>query len=241
MSLKLLIYLPFFLICGQLFSQVKTIQAVKTSHVPKIDGMLNDNEWRSAAVADDFIQNFPTYGLKASQKTEVRIIYDNDAVYIGAHLYDDPLLVRKQITARDAEQQSDVDYFSVFFVTYNDHQNGFQFLVTSANVQTDARLGPNLGGEFNSYCDKTWDAVWESKVSMVSDGWVVEMKIPYISLRFSKKEIQNWGLQFLRSIRRTNETSYWSPVDPNVNGFVNQFGEFTGLKNIEPPLRLSFS
>ena len=241
MSLKRFIYLPLLLVCGQLFSQVKTIKAVKTTQAPKIDGNLDDAEWRSAAIADNFIQNFPTFGGKASQKTEVKIIYDNAAVYIAAYISDDPSLIRKQITARDAEQQSDVDHFSVFFDTYNDHQNGYQFLVTSANVQTDARLGPNLGGRFNEYGDKTWDAVWESKVSMVRDGWVVEMKIPYISLRFSKKEIQDWGLQFLRSVRRTNETSFWSPVDPNINGFVNQFGEFTGLQNIEPPLRLSFS
>ena len=162
------------------------------------------------------------------------------AIYIGAYLYDDPSLIRKQITARDGEQQKDVDYFSVFFDTYNDHQNGFQFLVTSANVQTDARLGPNLGGDFGEYGDKTWDAVWESKVQMKADGWVVEMRIPYISLRFAKKDMQNWGIQFLRFIRRNNESSFWNPVDPNVNGFVNQFGIYNGLKDIQPPLRLKF-
>ena len=241
MAIKKFIFLPLLLVCGQLFSQVKTIQAVKSAQAPKIDGILDDAAWNNAAIAENFIQNFPTYGQPASQKTEVKIIYDNTAVYIGVHLFDDPSLIRKQITARDAEQQTDVDYFSVFFDTYNDDQNGFQFLVTSANVQSDARLGPNLGSGFGEYGDKTWDAVWDSQVSIVEDGWVVEMKIPYISLRFSKKEVQNWGLQFLRSVRRTNESSFWSPVDPQVNGFVNQFGTFAGLQNIEPPLRLSFS
>ncbi len=228
------------LVSSPLFSQVKVIDAVKMEQAPKIDGKLDEAVWSTITPVTDFIQNFPTYGLPCSQRTEVKIFYDNFAVYVGARLYDDPALIRKQITARDGEQQTDVDYFSVFFDTYNDNQNGFQFLVTTANVQSDAKLGPNLGDNF-SFGDKTWDAIWESNVSMLSDGWSVEMKIPYISLRFAKKDLQTWGLQFLRFIRRTNESSYWNPVNPQVNGFVNQFGDLNGLKNILPPLRLSFS
>ena len=168
-------------------------------------------------------------------------MYDNSAIYVGAYLYDDPALIHKQLTARDEEQQKDADFFSVFLDTYNDKQNGFQFLVTSMNVQSDARLGANLGDNIYSYGDKTWDAVWDSKISMKPDGWIVEMKIPYLSLRFSKKDIQDWGLQFLRVTKRNNETSFWNSVDPNVNGFVNQFGQLKNLKHIHPPLRLSFS
>jgi Domain of unknown function (DUF5916) len=239
--LRRYIFLPLLLVYGSLCSQVKTLEAVKISQAPKIDGSLDDIAWAGISPAMNFIQNFPSWGNPASQKTQVKIVYDNVAVYIGAYLYDDPTLIRKQITARDAEQQTDVDYFSLFFDTYNDHQNGFQFLVTSANVQTDARLGPNLGGGFGEYGDKTWDAVWESKTSIKPDGWVVEMKIPYISLRFAKKDVQNWGIQLLRFMRRNNESDFWSAVDPNVNGFVNQFGLYANLKDIQPPLRLSFS
>ncbi|MBL0069359.1 MAG: hypothetical protein IPP39_12965 [Chitinophagaceae bacterium] len=125
--------------------------------------------------------------------------------------------------------------------TYNDNQNGFLFVVTSSNVQSDARMGPNLGGSFGEYGDKTWDAVWESKVQMQADGWTVEMKIPTSSFTLRQKDLQDWGLQFLRLIRRTNESCFWNPVDPQVNGFVNQFGNYTGLKDLQPPLRLSFS
>jgi hypothetical protein len=215
--------------------------AVKTDHPPKIDASLDEPAWQNAVVAKDFIQNFPKPGDAASVKSEVKIMYDNNAIYIGAVLFDDPALIRKQLTARDGEQRTDVDYFSVFFDTYNDNQNGFQFLVTSANVQTDARLAPNIQTDFDEYGDKTWDAVWESKTKITDHGWVVEMRIPYFSLRFSKKEIQDWGIQLMRFTRRNNERSTWNFVDPNVNGFVNQFGDFTGLKNIQPPLRLSFS
>src|SRR4051812_47172231 len=142
------------------FSQPKILTAVKTPQAPKIDGHLDDAIWQEAPMATDFIQNFPEYGLAATVKTEVRILYDDNAVYIGAYLYDDPSLIRKQITSRDAEQRQDVDYFSVFFDTYNDQQNGFQFLVTSANVQSDARIGGSTDNDrFGDFGDKTWDAV----------------------------------------------------------------------------------
>ncbi len=235
------ICLPLLLLSIALYSQEKSLQATKTDRLPKIDGNLDDAAWINIPEAGSFVQNYPAVGQPASQKTTIKVIYDNSAIYIGAYLYDDPSLIRKQLTARDAEQQKDVDYFSVFFDTYNDNQNGFQFVVTSANVQSDARLGPNLGGGFGEYGDKTWDAVWESKVQMQKDGWTVEMKIPYISLRFAKKDVQDWGIQFLRLIRRTNESCFWNPVNPEVNGFVEQFGVYNGLQNLEPPLRLSFS
>lgn len=209
--------------------------------MPKIDGNLDDAAWQAAPEVTGFIQNFPTYGQPATNKSIVKILYDNEAVYIGAYLYDDPKLIRNQLTGRDGEQRQDVDYFSVFFDTYHDQQNGFQFLVTSANVQTDARLGGNMIVDFGEYGDKTWDAVWQSKTSMKGDGWVAEIRIPYISLRFAKRDVQTWGLQFLRFTRRNNESTFWSPVDPNVAGFVNQFGLYEDLKNIQPPLRLSLS
>ena len=241
MNLRKLICVPLLLVCTFLFSQEKSLQATKVAQIPKIDGHLTDPSWVNVPFATDFVQNFPANGQAASQKTTIKVFYDNTAIYVGAYLYDDPALIRKQITARDAEQLKDVDYFAVFFDTYNDNQNGFQFVVTSANVQSDAKLGPAFGGGFGEYGDKTWDAVWESKVQMQKDGWTVEMKIPYISLRFAKKDLQDWGIQFLRLIRRTNESCFWNPFKPEVNGFVNQFGNYTGLKDLQPPLRLSFS
>ena len=230
------------MIGGNGFSQEKTLPAIKFAQPPPIiDGNLDDSAWIDVPVATNFIQNFPSFGLPSSQTTVVKVAYDNSAIYIGAYLYDNPALIRNQITARDEEQQKDLDYFSVFLDTYNDDQNGFQFLVTSSNVQTDARISPSVVTGPGEYGDKTWDAVWDSKVSIKQDGWVVEMKIPYISLRFSKKDVQDWGIQLQRSVRRNNETSFWNPVDPNINGFVNQFGLLKSLVDIKPPLRLSFS
>ena len=240
MQRLMLLFVPIFL--GFLsFSQPKTLSAVKTVQAPQIDGRLDEAVWQAAPVANGFIQNFPSYGSPASASTEVRILYDNSAIYIGAWLHDDPALIRNQLTARDGEQLQDADFFSVFFDTYNDEQNGFQFLVTPSNVQTDARINPTVRLGYGEYGDKTWDAVWQSQTAIVSDGWLVEMKIPYLSLRFARKESQTWGLQLLRFTRRNNEKSFWNAVDPNLSGFVNQFGKYGSLQDIRPPLRLSFS
>lgn len=223
------------------FSQARITQAVKTATAPHIDGLLNDSVWQQAPIATDFITYSPVFGSSSGFRTTVKVLYDDRAIYIGAFMYDDPALVRREFTARDSSRRADADYFSVFIDTYNDKLNAFQFQVTSRNVQTDARVSPNIKPDFGVYGDLSWDAVWESHVAFTREGWGVEMKIPLFSIRFSKKNVEQWGLQFLRFNRRLNETSFWNPVDPNVNGFVNQFGIMTGLRNLVPPLRLSFS
>src|SRR5215207_292038 len=143
------------LCCVHLFSlgQPKTLPAVKATQAPRIDGSLNDSAWKQAPLASSFVQSFPNFGAPASARSDVRLLYDDEAVYIGAYLYDDPSLIGKQITARDGEQRQNTDYFAVFFDTYNDQQNGFQFLVTTSNVQTDARLGGNNTGSFGDFGD----------------------------------------------------------------------------------------
>ena len=140
-----LCWLPVLVLC-----QSKTLTAIKSLQPPRIDGNLDDAVWQQAPVATGFGQYAPSYGAPVSANTTVKILYDNEALYIGAYLYDDPSLIRKQITARDDEQQQDVDYFSVFVDTYNDQQNGFQFLVTANNVQTDAITSRAWNGQSSS-------------------------------------------------------------------------------------------
>ena len=230
-----------FLWTKQCICQLKTVTTIRSGVPIHIDGNLDETAWSGADIATDFITNSPVFGKIPENRTDVKLVYDNSAIYVGAYIHDDPSKIRKQFTARDQERQADVDYFSIFLDTYNDHQNAFQFLVTSRNVQSDARISPNAPRQFGVYGDLSWDAVWESKVSIKADGWVVEMKIPYFSLRFSDEPVQHWGIQLMRFSRRLNETSFWSPVNPAVNGFVNQFGELKGLENLRSPLRLSFS
>lgn len=223
-------------------AQVRNLEAVKISNPPRLDGSLDDAAWQGVPAATNFITNTPVFGKASVVSSSVKVVYDNSAIYIGAYLYDKPGNIRRQMTLRDGEQRADVDYFAVFFDTYKDKQNAFQFLVTSRNVQSDSRISPGFElNDFNAYGDPTWDAVWDSRVSIKTDGWVVEMKIPYSAIRFSKEKVQTWGVQFLRFTRLNNETSFWSPVDPNASGFVNQFGELHGLKELIPPVRLSFS
>ncbi len=229
---KTILALFFILTCLPVLAQLKNLDAIKTSAPIKIDGNLDDAGWLNIIPVSDFIGMAPSFGKPASQRTVVKITYDNTALYIGAYLYDNPTKIRKQITARDVLDRQDADVFTVELDTYHDKQNGFQFQVSAAGVQGDAKISQNL--------DRSWDAVWESKVSLKKDGWVAEMRIPFSAIRFPKASLQNWGLQFTRFRRKTNETTSWSPENPDISGSINQWGLFSGLKNITPPLRLSF-
>ncbi|HQW93111.1 MAG TPA: DUF5916 domain-containing protein [Ferruginibacter sp.] len=217
-------------------AQVKSIPAVKINLPVKIDANLDDEAWKNIEPVGDFITASPVYGKPSSRKTLVKIAYDNTAIYVGAYMYDDPANIRKQLTARDVLDRQDVDIFVVGFDTYHDIQNAFIFRVSAANVQGDSKLSQGAG----VVNDLSWDAVWESKTSIKKDGWVAEMKIPLSAIRFSKKDIQDWGLNFARFTRNENENSIWNPINPNISGELNQWGMWTGLQNIEPPTRLSF-
>ncbi len=247
MLLKGLSLLFFTLCCVGAAAQFKSLHVIKVAQGPKLDGNLDDEVWQLAPAATDFIINSPHFGKPASQKTTVKIIYTDEAVYVGAYLYDEPTLIKRQLTQRDNEKFKDADNFGVTFDTYKDKQNAFQFIVTSANVQSDVRISSTIIAKDNNSSntfgspgfDYNWDAVWDSRTFTTADGWSVEMKIPFSALRFSKKEIQEWGVNFARFIRRYNEQSYWNPVDPTLGGFVNQCGSLTGLAHLQPPLRLS--
>src|SRR5688572_27463067 len=238
-ALIFIVYLFCFWIDGH--AQSKSTHAIKVANAPKIDGVLDDEAWLDAPAANGFITNTPSFGNQASDSTSVKIIYDNTAIYIGAHLYGNPKQIRKQFTPRDQERLADVDNFAVFIDSYLDRQNAFQFLVTSRNVQSDARVSANVIPQNGVFGELSWDAVWESKVSILETGWSVEILIPLSSLRFSNKRAGEWGIQFRRFSRKDNESSFWNPVNPNISGFVNQFGIVDGFENIVPPLRLSFS
>lgn len=211
-----------------------SLPSTKTATPPKIDGKLDDAAWLNAPVASGFITFLPEYNKIPSRNTEVKVVYDNVAIYIGAVMYDpDPSSINTQLSERDGG--SNADNFTVGFDTYDDDLNGYRFTVSASGVQSDQRFGLNSNG------DMSWDAVWESDVSINESGWIAEIKIPYSAIRFPSKPEQNWGLQFNRNINSTGEFVIWSPVDPKVYGIINQWGSLTGLTDIIPPLRLSFS
>ena len=240
MVIRLILTAGLYLFVSVTHGQVRSIPAIKISKPVKIDGYLDDDAWRSMEKTGDFITSQPVFGRPSTHKTDVRIAYDNTAIYVCAYMYQDPATIRKQLTARDVIDRQDVDIFAVGFDTYLDHQNAFIFRVTAANVQGDAKQsqsGSNNGGVVT---DASWDAVWESKINIKADGWVAEIRIPLSAIRFSNKEIQDWGLNFGRFTRSENENSIWSPINPNISGELNQWGIWKGLSNIKPPVRLSF-
>ncbi|MFN8322143.1 MAG: DUF5916 domain-containing protein [Chitinophagales bacterium] len=198
---------------------------------PRIDGNLDDECWKNAPVISDFIVSQPNFGHPCSEKTEVRVLYDDNALYIGAYLFDKEASgICHQLCERDGSAQA--DNFAIGLDTYNDNINGYRFQVSASGVQTDMRLSQGTG-------DVSWDAVWISKTALKPNGWVAEIKIPYSAIRFAKGDNQTWGLQFARLIQRKNELSSWSPVNPQISGVVNQWGEWRNLRKLNPPPRLS--
>lgn len=214
----------------------KTLNITRTDKAPKIDGVLNDVAWQNADEAKDFTQFRPGMGVaeKAHQKTTVKVTYDDNAIYVAAYLKDRPEDIQKQFTSRDNFGQS--DFFGVVLNPNNDAQNDTEFFVFSSGTQADAVASPSIdNGE-----DFGWNAVWDSAVKIVDDGWIVEMKIPYRALRFSNDEVQTWGLQFHRRFRLDNSQYSWNPIDRTKGNIGLYHGELTGIKNIKPPTRLSF-
>ena len=212
----------------------RQLQAVRTSTPPKMDGALDDAAWQSAPVATSFIELELNPGRPEKHPTEVRVLYDDAALYIGAVMHDaaaDSIL--SQLSARD--DFGNTDWFGVFIDTYHDQLNGYEFQVSSGGVQADARLSPTNGE------DNNWNAVWESRTARRGSDWVAELRIPFSAIRFSAAAEQVWGINFGRQRRSSRQKFFWNEIRPQVNGFVNQWGELTGLRDLKPPLRLSLT
>ena len=169
-----------------------------------------------------------------NQKTEVKIIYDNQAIYIGAYLYDaNPDKIMRQLSERD--NLGTADFFGVAISPNNDGQNEFEFFVTAGGTQMDAQVSPANGEDFS------WSEVWFSQVSFDEKGWYVEMKIPYAALRFADGKDMTWGLNMHRRIETTREQYVWNYIDKSTGRMTQYAGMLTGLQDIKPPTRLSFS
>lgn len=211
----------------------KQIGVVRTSERPRIDGVLTDSCWRAAPVASDFLQYEPFNGSNATFPTEVRVVFDDFALYIGAVMFDDqPDKIMRELGPRDSYELN-ADLFVVTLSPYNDGLNSFDFFLYASGVQADSK-------GFSGGDDTSWDAVWKSEVNITGEGWVAEIEIPWSALRFPKVEQQLWGLNFAREIRRIREISNWNFIDKKVDGLLTQAGTLSGIENIRPPVRLSF-
>ncbi|QQL51599.1 carbohydrate binding family 9 domain-containing protein [Mucilaginibacter ginkgonis] len=238
MKLKISLTFLLTLFIAAAFAQTgnRKYAAVKTSLVPKIDGVLDDEAWKNIPIATDFVQLQPSAGVHEAhdERTEVKIMYDDKAVYVAARMYEKSMsAVAAELSARDSIANADI--FGIFLDTYLDRINASGFIVSSSGVQFDAKYSQQ-GNE-----DPSWNAVWYSATKIDSQGWTCEMRIPYSALRFSEKDVQTWGMNLIRRRRFANQQQlFWNDIDPKKNGFINQEGEMTNIQKIHPPVRLGF-
>lgn len=216
--------------------QHKKLIATRTTGKIKIDGVLNDEAWKLAPIATDFVEWRPSFGLKEdpANRTEIRILYDNEAIYISGYVHETSVdSITKELVGRDVVGVN--DFVGIIFDTYHDKINGFGYYVTPLGEQFDAKYSSD--GE-----DGSWNSVYETNSKIVNDGWVFEMRIPYAAIRFSNKKIQDWGINITRRRNKSGKQLMWNPVDPKIGGnFLAQFGTFSGLQDIKAPIRLSLS
>ena len=185
----------------------RTMVATRASGPISLDGVFDEPAWATAPVANGFVQNEPREGQPATFDTDVRVLYDSAALYIGVVAHDpDPT----QLIVSDLKKDFNAaagDAFVVVVDTFADHRNGFEFATNPAGARWDAQVA-NEGRESNA----NWDGIWDVRTRVTAEGWTAELRIPFISLKFPQTDPQTWGLNFQRRIRRKNEESFWSPL-----------------------------
>ena len=228
----LFILLPFFSISqsDSVKKPNRNLTAYKTEAKIKIDGKLDEPVWNKAEITKGFSQRNPNPLAPSTEDAEIQILFDDEAIYLGAMIFSHPDSLSTQMTGRD--ELYNCDWFGMIFCPYRDGINGVGFIMTTQGVQFDTKY--SALGE-----DTEWDAVWDGEVAHTEDGWFVEMMIPYSALRFPDTDVQVWDINFVKHINKKQETSFWYPVDRTIAGFLNQTGQLTGIKNVKPPIRLS--
>src|SRR5919108_2746926 len=185
-----------------------TATAIAVREAPMIDGQLNDRAWLEAPVLTGFTQAEPFGGEPASERTDVRIVYDANAIYVGVTLHDsDPSQIVTTDTRRDADLNQ-MDSFQIIFDTYRDRQNGFVFGTNALGTQYDAQV------RNENRPDATWDSSWDVRTNVTESGWTAEFRIPLRTLRYGPAP-QAWGMNAFRNIQRRRERAYWAPLELN--------------------------
>jgi hypothetical protein len=207
------------------------VQARRAISPITVDGRLDEPAWEVAAPVSGFLQRDPDEGRSATEPTELRVLYDEAAVYVGVHLRDsEPARIVRQLSRRDAAAEA--DSFSLFLDPHHDHLTGVEFQVSAAGVQRDAAIYDD------NFSDDTWDAVWDSAVASDGEGWTVEMRIPLSQLRFPRRAAHTWGLNARRLIQRKNEESWLALVPKNESGLASRMAHLSGLEGLAPSRHL---
>ena len=246
------------LLCGTSLAAQATVPAVRISGEPVIDGSLTEPEWAGLPLLSDFVQRIPRDGEPASLRTEVRIGYDQAALYVGVRAFDDqPSLIVPGEAIRDNDlTQSDA--VMLVFDTYNDDVNGFVFGTNPAGIEYDGQVidqgdgsggrrgslgvggggggGRQMGGSGDGF-NLNWDGTWEVATDRDAAGWSAEFRIPFSTLRYRSGGTQDWGLNVLRRVRRVNEESSWTAIPREFD--FNRVSVAGTLTALEPPLSRS--
>jgi len=210
---------------------VRDVNAIRLEKPLELDGLLSEDLY-SGPSASDFIQYVPFNGKQASEKTEMWIGYDDEAIYVGARMWDSsPDSIVTRIGRRDENFNSDL--FEVIIDSYYDKRTGFSFQINPSGAIRDEAY-------FNdSWTDLSWDAIWEGKTSVDDKGWTAEMRIPYSQLRFDEKEVYTWGIFPTRYIQRHGEWDYFMYRPLEDSGAMSKAATLNGIKGIKPPKRFS--
>jgi len=197
---------------------------------PHLDGRLDDPAWATAQTISGFVQREPNEGRPATERTDVKVVFTDDAIYVGVRAFDShPEAIVGRLTRRD--QDSPSDWIGVAIDSYHDRRTAFLFYVNPAGVKRDLYL-------FNDTDqDDSWDGIWDVAVSRDAGGWTAEFRIPFSQLRFPHGATA-FGFNVVRKISRLNEESHWRLVPRNSNAVVSLFGELQGLDGVRPPRRL---
>ena len=228
-----ILFLPVIILQAQ--DSTRTIKAKRTILPIKIDGNIEDEAWNNGAAFIDFTEQRPEFGNKENEqtKTEAWILYDNDAIYVAGFCHEiSKDSISTELGGRDRIGVN--DFAGIVFDTYSDKINGVGFFVTALGEQFDTKY--SLGND-----DGSWSTVYQTGTKINDKGWTFEMRIPYSALRFSKANIQQWGVNLIRKRAKAGKQFSWSPINPNKFGTINQAGVLHGIENIKAPLRLSFS
>ena len=207
------------------------VQATRATSPIAVDGRLDEPAWEVAAPVSGFLQRDPDEGRPATEPTELRVVYDEAAVYVGVRLRDsEPARIVRQLSRRDVAAEA--DSFSLFLDPHHDHLTGVEFQVSAAGVQRDAAIYDD------NFADDTWDAVWDSAVATDGEGWTVEMRIPLSQLRFPRRAVHTWGLNARRLIQRKNEASWLALVPKNESGLASRMTHLSGIQGVAPARHL---
>jgi hypothetical protein len=216
-------------------SQRKVATAVRRNGEITLDGRLDEAAWQAAKPIGGFIQSYPKANEPAPDQTEVRVLYDDAALYVGVRMFDkNPKEIAAQLARRDASGIYS-DWVHLIIDSYHDRRTAFRFTVNPLGVKKDVYTSNDSQEDLN------WDAVWDVATKVDSLGWVAEYRIPLSQLRFGNESGERvWGFQVQRDIARRQERDTWAPWVPDGRGFVSRFGDLAGLVDIPTPQRLEF-